>query len=219
MEARRDPIAPVDPADHADHLPTAVPPRLGVADLAEAAGVSTRTVRYYIAEGLLPPPRGAGPRSAYGSGHLDRLRLIDRLKDAYLPLREIRRRLDGLDDPAVRTLLDRLGPPVETAAGRTPPTTAPAAPPDDAAGYLARVMGRRPAASPAGPRRIAAPSVELRSPPPEQAKDGGALIAAGSDVEAEPAPLALDPALAALPPASEPVAAGESWRRVRLGPD
>jgi DNA-binding transcriptional MerR regulator len=74
-------------------------------ELTEAADVSVRTVRYYIAEGLLPPPEGSGPRSAYAPGHLDRLRLIQRLKDAYLPLKEIRRRLAGLDDEAVRSLL------------------------------------------------------------------------------------------------------------------
>ena len=81
--------------------------RMSLAELTEAAGVSVRTVRYYISEGLLPPPEGAGPRSAYSAGHLDRLRLIQRLKMAYLPLREIRHRLAGVDDEAVKALLDR----------------------------------------------------------------------------------------------------------------
>jgi DNA-binding transcriptional MerR regulator len=75
-------------------------------ELTEAADVSVRTVRYYIAEGLLPPPTGAGPHSAYGQGHLDRLRLIQRLKERYLPLKEIRRRLAGLEDDEVRLLLE-----------------------------------------------------------------------------------------------------------------
>ena len=64
-----------------------------------------RTVRYYIAEGLLPPPEGSGPGSSYTRGHLDRLRLIQRLKEAYLPLKEIRRRLSGLGDDEVRSML------------------------------------------------------------------------------------------------------------------
>ena len=81
--------------------------RLTLGELTEAAGVSVRTVRYYIAEGLLPPPEGAGPASAYSGGHLARLRLIQCMKDAYLPLKEIRRRLAGLDDEAVRRALDR----------------------------------------------------------------------------------------------------------------
>ena len=79
--------------------------RMSLAELTEAADVSVRTVRYYIGEGLLPPPEGAGPGSAYSTGHLDRLRLIQRLKAAYLPLKEIRRRLAGLGDDDVRALL------------------------------------------------------------------------------------------------------------------
>ena len=79
--------------------------RMSLGELTEAARVSVRTVRYYIAEGLLPPPEGTGPGSAYTQGHLDRLRLIQRLKEAYLPLKEIRRRLSGLGDDDVRRLL------------------------------------------------------------------------------------------------------------------
>ena len=79
--------------------------RLTLGELTAATDVSVRTVRYYIAEGLLPPPEGSGPRSAYNQGHLDRLRLIQRLKEAYLPLKEIRRRLSGLSDDEARKLL------------------------------------------------------------------------------------------------------------------
>src|ERR671922_2151942 len=88
------------------HNPTGTDaaPRLSLGELTRAAGVSIRTVRYYIAEGLLPPPVGAGPRSAYTTAHLDRLRLIARLKTAYLPLKEIRRRLAGLSDADVSRL-------------------------------------------------------------------------------------------------------------------
>jgi DNA-binding transcriptional MerR regulator len=84
-------------------LPESQP--MSLAELTEAADVSVRTVRYYIGEGLLPPPEGAGPGSSYGRGHLDRLRLIQRLKSAYLPLKEIRRRLAGLSDDDVQALL------------------------------------------------------------------------------------------------------------------
>ncbi|MER3438078.1 MAG: hypothetical protein C4346_11115, partial [Chloroflexota bacterium] len=76
-----------------------------LAELAEEAGVSVRTVRYYIAEGLLPPAHIAGARSSYTQAHLDRLRLIGQLKAAYLPLKEIRRRLAGLDDEEVHRLV------------------------------------------------------------------------------------------------------------------
>jgi DNA-binding transcriptional MerR regulator len=80
--------------------------RYGIAELAEAAEVSVRTVRYYIAEGLLPPAVTAGARSYYTREHLDRLRVIGRMKDAFLPLREIRRHLTGLDDGAIREIAD-----------------------------------------------------------------------------------------------------------------
>ncbi|MBA2278265.1 MAG: MerR family transcriptional regulator [Chloroflexia bacterium] len=99
-------------------------------ELTDQAGVTVRTVRYYIAEGLLPPAVGGGPRSAYTPGHLDRLRLIGRLKDAYLPLREIRHRVAGLSDQDVRAALARTD---ELAA---------TGPVDSAADYIARVRHR-----------------------------------------------------------------------------
>jgi DNA-binding transcriptional MerR regulator len=81
--------------------------QMTLAELTDASDVSVRTVRYYISEGLLPPPEGAGPASAYSPGHLARLRLIQRLKEAYLPLKEIRRRLSGLEDDEVLAILAR----------------------------------------------------------------------------------------------------------------
>jgi DNA-binding transcriptional MerR regulator len=95
----------IETSTPASAAPHDVDERMSLRDLTDAAGVSVRTVRYYISEGLLPPPEGAGPASAYTAAHLDRLRLIHQLKAAYLPLKEIRRRLSGLDDTAVRAQL------------------------------------------------------------------------------------------------------------------
>src|SRR5215210_1841141 len=67
-----------------------------IGDLAERAGTTVRTVRYYVAQGLLPGPVGAGRRSAYTYEHLVRLAAIRALKARYLPLAEIGRRLAGL---------------------------------------------------------------------------------------------------------------------------
>ena len=78
--------------------------RYSLAELTEAAGVSVRTVRYYIAEGLLPPPVGSGPKSYYTRSHLDRLRAIGRMRANYLPLREIRRRLGAMSEQQIRSL-------------------------------------------------------------------------------------------------------------------
>jgi hypothetical protein len=66
-----------------------------IGELADEAGVSTRTIRYYVSEGLLPPPVGAGPRASYTDAHREQLEIIGRLKAQYLPLKEIRRRLIG----------------------------------------------------------------------------------------------------------------------------
>ena len=44
--------------------------------LAALCGVSERTVRYYVEEGLLPPPRGRGRGAHFDDDHLVRLRLI-----------------------------------------------------------------------------------------------------------------------------------------------
>jgi DNA-binding transcriptional MerR regulator len=76
-----------------------------LAELAELTGLTPRTIRYYIVEGLLPPPQGAGPAAVYTAAHRDRLRLITALKARYLPLREIRRRLAALSDAQVRAEL------------------------------------------------------------------------------------------------------------------
>jgi DNA-binding transcriptional MerR regulator len=68
----------------------------GIGELSQLAGVTPRTIRYYVTEGLLPAPLGAGPHRSYSVEHLLRLQAIQRLKESFLPLREIRRRLDGL---------------------------------------------------------------------------------------------------------------------------
>ena len=72
-----------------------------IGELATLAGVTPRTIRYYISIGLLPSPGQVGPGSRYGAGHLARLRLIRQLQREHLPLGEIGRRLESLDDEAV----------------------------------------------------------------------------------------------------------------------
>lgn len=65
-------------------------------------GMTARTVRYYIAEGILPRP---DERGRFSRTHLNRLRLIQRLKDAYLPLAEIRSRMAAVSDEEVAAAL------------------------------------------------------------------------------------------------------------------
>ena len=77
-------------------------------ELAKQAGVSVRTIRYYLNEGLLPPPETKGRYASFGEEYLDLLELIRRLKEAYLPLKEIRERVAGLSHEQVRVLLAEL---------------------------------------------------------------------------------------------------------------
>lgn len=79
--------------------------------LAAAADVSPRTVRYYIQQGLLPAPEARGPGAHYGGEHLDRLRIIRRLQREHLPLAEIRRRMEGLSGEELRAMAGRSGSP------------------------------------------------------------------------------------------------------------
>ena len=68
-------------------------------DLADAAEVTPRTVRYYIAQGLLPPPLGAGSAAAYTEVHQRYLKTINAFQKQHLPLAEIRSRLEQEPPP------------------------------------------------------------------------------------------------------------------------
>ncbi len=65
-------------------------PRYGIQELADLADVSRRTVRYYVQEGLLPPPLGVGRGDHYGPAHLDRLLHVKALQAAGRSLDDIR---------------------------------------------------------------------------------------------------------------------------------
>ena len=73
----------------------------GVEELAERAGVSRRTVRYYVQRGLLPPPLGLGRGKHYTPAHLAALVRIRELQEAAVPLEEIAERLQGREPKAV----------------------------------------------------------------------------------------------------------------------
>jgi len=68
---------------------------LTLADLAEASGLPARTIRYYIARGLLDGPVKAGRDAAYTAEHLARLEEIKSLQADGQTLSEIARRLGG----------------------------------------------------------------------------------------------------------------------------
>jgi DNA-binding transcriptional MerR regulator len=68
---------------------------LSIGDLADAAGLSRRAVRFYVQQGLLQPPLGRGRGRHYDRSHLDRLRRIGELQQAGHSLEAIRRILEG----------------------------------------------------------------------------------------------------------------------------
>ncbi|MGC0387273.1 MerR family transcriptional regulator [Streptomyces sp. SAI-129] len=67
----------------------------GIGELAEGAGVTVKTVRFYSDRGLLPEAsRSAGGHRRYGPQALDRLRLIRSLRALGLGVPEVRRIVD-----------------------------------------------------------------------------------------------------------------------------
>ena len=68
-----------------------------VSELADKAGVTKRTIHYYISKGLLLPPEGSGVNSLYTDEHLERILLIKKLQAEYMPLNKIREYI--LDNP------------------------------------------------------------------------------------------------------------------------
>lgn len=195
--------------------------RYSLTELADLAGVTPRTVRYYLAQGLLPAVGQSGPGAKYDDGHLARLRLIRRLQGEHLSLAEIRRRLDGLGEDEIRELA-RTGEP-------EPPT-------GSALEYLQSVLR-----GPILARRPSAPGHRVEAPPPQFSMSAEAPAAAESrydpmtvpeftppGVVEAPAPHAPPPGWSPpsivppsfLPSSPEPAPMERSqWDRLALSPD
>lgn len=127
-------------------------PEYSLTELAKLADVTPRTIRFYIAQGLLAAPASLGPKTRYSDEHLERLLAIKRLQAAHQPLAEIRQQL-------------RAGSLVE------PPSTAqaPAAAPSAAIDYIRGVLGRP--AAPVAPAQVAPlPNMAPPQPPPPPAQ-------------------------------------------------
>jgi len=67
-----------------------------IGELASRSGVTVRTIRYYIEEGLMPEPRLRGKYGEFDESYLQRIRLIQRLKEERLSIPAIRQRLVGM---------------------------------------------------------------------------------------------------------------------------
>lgn len=101
-----------------------------ISDLAKQAGVTPRTIRYYTAEGLLPPPDTRGRYAHYGPEHLRRLAQISQLKADYLPLSVIRERLGNPEPNLSRQIREAGAPPYAATplSAGSPPVEGGAAP-------------------------------------------------------------------------------------------
>ncbi len=156
-----------------------------ISELATLAGVTPRTIRYYLSIGLLPSP-GQGPGTRYGDGHLARLRLTRRLQREHLPLGEISVRLEGLDDAAVDAAL---------AADETDPSGSSSGPaPGSALQYIHRLKEAQQEAQRGAPgapdARGAPPSRALRSLAPSPAHAAAAPLHEAITASPEPEPAA-----------------------------
>lgn len=72
-----------------------------ISELSARSGVSVPTLKYYLREGLLPPGRATGARSAeYGDDHLERVRLVRALVESGgLSIAGVRKVVAALDSP------------------------------------------------------------------------------------------------------------------------
>jgi DNA-binding transcriptional MerR regulator len=68
---------------------------LSIGELADAANLSRRAVRFYVQQKLLPTPLGRGRGRHYDQSHLDRLRQIAELQSGGHSLDAIRQIVDG----------------------------------------------------------------------------------------------------------------------------
>ena len=172
-----------------------MPPRLTIEELAERSDVPVRTVRYYIAEGLLPGPGSRGKSASYTDEHLVRLRLIRRLAARRVPLGEIRDLLARLPADEARAVLRE-----EARRAETLETHAAAPSPKE---YIAALLAHAGSATPSpSPSPLAA--APARRP------------AAGAAVSASPPQAARRARFSATPqPAAE---IEEAWRRWTLAP-
>lgn len=77
--------------------------RYSIDELSVLAGLTPRTVRYYIAEGLVDRPLGEKRGAHYVRRHLEQLLLVRRWTDAGLSLERVRELRSGSpEDPAPR---------------------------------------------------------------------------------------------------------------------
>lgn len=162
--------------------------RYTLTELAALAGVTPRTVRYYLSQGLLTAVGVSGPGAKYDDAHLARLRLIKQLQAEHQPLAEIRHRLSVIDDATVVELVDPTpDPPSDSALEYLHRIRSSETRPVALGGPVARLY--RMAAPPAEPELLqsvpapSAPAAPAPSAPARVERSQWERIGLGPDVE------------------------------------
>lgn len=101
-----------------------------IQELVSRSGVPRRTIHFYVQQGILPPPQGAGLAAHYTEDHLLRLQLIPVLRGQGLRLDQIRARFGQWDTDAMRKVLEEA-----QQAAPQPPKPSPRSLADDRSPY------------------------------------------------------------------------------------
>jgi DNA-binding transcriptional MerR regulator len=78
------------PREVSDSESASAAPQYTIDQLAAKSGIPSRTIRFYQAKGVLPPPKRRGRVAFYDDSHAERLKVVSELQDRGLRLRAIR---------------------------------------------------------------------------------------------------------------------------------
>ena len=180
-------------------------PESTLAELAEATGLVPRTIRSWVAQGLIPGPRSRGPGARYPVDTLERLMAIRGMRDRLgMPLAAIRQEL-------LVATAEQLQAHARRAAELAPEPSQPAPEPASALDYLRALKGRSasPAASSGLPQDA---SFAIPASLPPKTKPSAAL-SPPTGFEA------LERRLGQARPEAARKARGEDWLRIPVTPD
>ena len=93
-----------------------------IGELEAAAGVPRRTIYFYVQQGILPPPSGAGLAARYHRSHLLRLRAIPVLRAQGWRLDRIRELFQASSDEVICQILDGRTPNRPVGTVKLPPS-------------------------------------------------------------------------------------------------
>jgi DNA-binding transcriptional MerR regulator len=82
-------------------------PGYTVSELESLTGINRRTIHFYVKEGVIAAPGGAGGGARYGEEHLLRLQLTRELQKSHLKLSGIREAMDRLSVDQMRDMVKK----------------------------------------------------------------------------------------------------------------